>query len=395
MGHLGTALARGPSARSVAARAASLARARLGDAAPSFALVYATEQYPGPDVLAGVREALGPVPVAGCTAPGVFCGDEVTRDGVAVLVLGGDALRGSVGTGADVRADPRGAAERAATAAVDPLLDHGVPMERLALVLLPDAICGNAVEVARGASDALGAGVHLVGGGSGDNLKFAGCWQFTGAEAVQNAVVAVALGSRGRVGTALRHGCRPYGPPATVTRSSGRVVHEIEWDQALRQYVAMARRQGDTVTDFISFAMLHPFGIPEGEDGYVLRSPIAVGEDGAIHCCSDVPQDGVIRVMEGDVESLLDATTEAARDALTQLGGALPELALLTACVSRDFVLGGEGPSREIAAARRALGGDVPVFGALLFGQLGRQARGRTQFHSKAVQVCLLTSEAG
>lgn len=401
MMHAGQGLASGASARDAARDAATQARAAAGPHAPDLVWVFATDDYDPADVRAGVADIVGDAPIVGCRAPGVLACDRVTHDGVGVLVLSG-GLVARIGVAPGVGADGRGAGATAASRALDALeaaIGEARP-DRTAMVVLPDAIRGNACDVVRGVDAAVGAGLRLVGGGAGDKLQFRQTWQFTGDAVADDSVLAVALAAPSPMGIALRHGCAPWGRPMKVTRVSGRTVHDLDWQPAFTRYTEVARELGAEEIareGFVAFAMQHPFGIPHGEEHYVLRSPLMLGDANEIACCSDLPADGVMRIMAGDRASLLGAAREAGAAARAALAGSAPAAALLFACVSRDFVVAGEAPvelSAEIRAVREGLGADVPVFGCLTFGQIGSLAGGSPQFHSKSVQVCALPARA-
>jgi hypothetical protein len=396
----GQGLASGADARAAARAAATHAFTRAGSMRPDLVWVFATDAYDPAEVRAGVADIVGDAPIVGCRAPGVLACDRVTHDGVGVLVLSG-GLVSRIGLAPGVSADGRSAGAAAAGNALDALEAElgDVETDRTAIVVLPHAIRGNSCDVVRGVDAAVDAGVRLVGGGAGDNLQFKQTWQFAGDTVVDDAVLAVAMAAPSSMGIALRHGCTPWGRPMKVTRVEGRTVHDLDWEPAFARYASVARELGaDEIgrDGFVTFAMLHPFGIPHGEDHYVLRSPLMLGERGEIACCSDLPTDGVMRIMSGNRTSLLHAAREAGAAARTALAGAPPAAALVFACVSRDFVVGGDAQdlSAEIRAVREGLGVDAPIFGCLTFGQIGSLAGGAPQFHSKSVQVCAVPAQA-
>lgn len=393
-------LEQGTDTRAAALRASR--KATTGWSGPALVWVFATDNHDPHEVLLGILDGYPGATVVGCSAPGVLACDRVTHDGIAVLALQDPDLSWSVGVGPGVHDDPRGAASlaaRQAMAGIDQHLSEPGAFERTVLVSLPDAIQGNSAEVVRGLDSEVGVDVRLCGGGSGDDLRFIRAWQFAGDRVVDNSVVVVALAHRAPIGVGLRHGCAPWGRPMTVTRSSGRLVQDLDWRPAFDQYRATAEAVGGqsvAPSDFVPFAMLHPIGIAHGDGHYILRSPLSVADDGAIGCCSDVPSNGVIRVMAGSPETLLDAAEEAGRLANEELGGREPSVCLVFACVSRDFVLSTsrDQASAELGAIRRAVGPDVPLFGCLTFGQIGALDGGSPQFHSKSVQVCALPRAA-
>lgn len=388
----GQALRRGDDARSVAREAARAACESLGGSADAV-LLFATEGYDAHAALAGVRDITGDAPVSGGRAPGVFCDDVVTHDGIAVLALGGGGIGVHSCVGDAASADARAAGARATASALDAASRAGRAHAVLAVV--PDAIRANTTHAVRGVADEAGTTVRVVGGGSGDDLHFRDAFQFAGDRVVSDAVVATALCADAPIGIGLRHGCAPWGPPMRITRAEGRVIRELESQPAFERYADVVRGLGlgDIAPEhFIDFAMLHPFGIPDSDGDYVLRSPLQLGDDGAILCCAEVPSDGMVRVMLGNRISLLDAATHAGADARAGLAGGDAAVGLVFACVSRDVVLRhiASDTSAELAAVRKGLGAGTPLFGCLTFGQIGSGPRQAPQFHSKSIQVCAL-----
>ncbi len=398
MSRIGIALASGSDAASTTADATQRAAKDLG-CAPELALVFSTDGYPADAVLSTLRDLLGDVPVAGCQAPGVLCGDAVTHDGIGVLVAGGGQLTMHSAAAEGANVDSAAAGARSAEAALDALDEsHQSPeFETSVLLAFPDAIAGNPCAALRGLNSSVGGTVRVVGGGAGDNLRFESTYQYAD-RAHTGAVVSAALSASRPIGTALRHGCSAWGPPMKVTRCDGKLLQELEWEPAYEHYVRVVEQvSGEVVAadTFQSYALLHPLGLPQEDGNFVLRSPFSPGASGEIHCCSDIPSDGVARIMVGDEDSLLTAAHDAGAAAVAAVDGA-PAAALVFACVSRDLVLGGaaQDVSRELAAVRRAVGRETPVFGCLTFGQIGTLGGGLPQFHSKSIQVVALPSAA-
>ena len=393
---VGQSLQRGSDAFEVAQAAARESIEPLDGLRPQLIMVFCTDAYDPQAVVAGVRSVVGNAPLAGCQAPGVLACDEVSHDGVGVLALGGTQLQARTHMVGNVAEQP----ERSGAAAVAGALELDavdVDAQCRALVVIADAIAGNACAVVRGVSNELGTTVRVVGGGAGDSLKFQSTHLFAGGNASSNAVLGLGLRSATPIGIGIEHGCHPWGPPMTITRSEGKELKELEWTPAYEHYVdVVSSLDGRRISaeEFIQYALLHPFGIAQANDHYVLRSPFQPGPQGQIYCCSELPRDGVLRIMLGDRASLLEAAYNAAARAARDLGEHEPGVGLVFSCVSRDLVFGAQcgDATQELATIRRGLGGDVPLFGCLSYGQIGTIGDGLPQFHSKAVQVCALAA---
>ncbi|WP_438017918.1 FIST N-terminal domain-containing protein [Sorangium sp. So ce315] len=361
-----------------------------GSARPAFALVLSTDQYDADALAAAVTRELPGVPWAGCCTAGVFAGSRLLRQGLVVGLVASDAVRVGVGVAHPVSKDGRRAGVLAASRALEGFSSSPAPGWSRALIVLPDALTGNAADVVRGAVEVGGTGVVWAGGGAGDNLRFVRTAQFAGGRAYSDSVVVVALDSPARMATGIRHGFRPYGPPTMVTRAEGTVVAELEYEGAFSVYQRTARARGDQVNldGFATFAMTHPLGIPQADGEHVIRDPLRVVTPGGLYCVGEVPDGCLIRVMEGDPIGLVSAAREAAITARDAVGGPIAG-AFVFDCISRCMMLG-DTVRDELATFESELGQSVPVMGCLTFGEVGALGRGVPQFHNKTAVVLAL-----
>jgi len=397
MSRYSNALSQHPASSAAGQEAAREAERGLSGATPDAVFVFCTDDYDAPAVLAAVRGVFGQVPVVGCSAPAVFSQGRIIRNGVSVTACSDSGLSIHPAMVADLAKGGSVDGGAKATEGALALLEEGgfeAGGDATVMVLLSDGIAGNSVEVVRGAVDVLGREMRVVGGGAGDNLKFERAHQFCNDAAGTDSALAIGIASRGPIGVALRHGCAPASAPMQVTGVAGRAVTALDFGSAFERYREAARGLGVEDLDgdkFTQFAMLHPLGLVQAQGDHVLRSPLQSGEDGTIYCCSDIPVNALVRLMEGDQASLLSAARDAAQAATAQLGGRTPAAALVFACISRGFVLGDDdqGLSLELGAVRESLGDNVQVFGCVTFGGFGSLSAGLPQYHSKSINLAV------
>ena len=89
--------------------------------------------------------------------------------------------------------------------------------------------------------------------------------------------------------------------------------------------------------------------------------------------------------MEGDADSVLDATDAACSDALAPLEDARPQGLLAFDCIARRGVLGDAGVRQEVARVAEQSGG-APVAGFYTYGEIAR-TRGVSGFHNQTLVV--------
>jgi hypothetical protein len=301
--------------------------------------------------------------------------------GVVVAAFGGDGFE--VGTAAATTAsqDLRAAGRSAARC-----LPTREDRQHRVLLLLTDGLSGDQQEVVRGAYGVVGAGVPLVGGCAGDNLRMTRTFQLCDDRVLTDAVVAAGIASDAPFGIGVRHGWRRVGEPMLVTGSGGNRVYTLDDQPALDVYLKHLGAGTPTEEQFARLALTHPFGLsrPNGEEQvrFIGGADFA---DRSLSCIAEVPQGGLAWIMAGDVESVLAATEGACGDSLAGLGGRSPLGMLAFDCIARRAVLGDGGIHSEIERLTTASGG-VPVAGFYTYGEIAR-TRGMRGFHNQTLVV--------
>ncbi|HET9689713.1 MAG TPA: FIST N-terminal domain-containing protein [Acidimicrobiales bacterium] len=365
---------------------------------PALVVAFANGAHDLEEVARGIRLAVpSGVPLVGCSTAGELAaggdGRRVAGScGLVVVALGGDgfAVRTGVATGAS--ADLRGAGERAARAAVSGAAGHTGGQ---VVLLLSDGLAGDQQEVVRGAYSVTGAGLPLVGGCAGDDLRMERTTQLYGDghgpdRALTDAVVAVHLSSDAPIGVGVHHGWTPVGSPVAVS-SEGTRVRYLDGLPALDVYLERLqppRAARDDPAAFTQFASTHPLGFTR-RSGTSVR--FVAGGDfrrRELLCVAHVPDDSLAHLMTGDRQSVLDATEAAARGALHQLGGAPVSGVIAFDCVARRGVLGDGGVLAEVERLAATVAG-APVAGFYTYGEFARTT-GVTGFHNQTLVVLAL-----
>jgi hypothetical protein len=330
-----------------------------------------------------IRSRSGDVPLVGCTTAGEIASSGSRQAGVVVAALGGDGFAIETSIATDASADLRSAGARAARCLpADDERPHRV------VLLLTDGLAGDQQEVVRGAYGMLGAGIPLVGGCAGDDLRMAKTFQLYNDRVLTNSVIGAGIASDAPLGIGVRHGWKPVGEPMLVTRSGGNRVQTLDDRPALDVYLEhlMAdRRDGIGEEDLRRLALTHPLGLsrPTGEE-QVRFIGGADFEDRSLECIAEVPQGGLAWIMEGDAQSVLDATNAACQDSVAALAGHPPRGMLAFDCIARRGVLGEHLIAAEIERLS-AIGG-APVAGFYTYGEIAR-TRGIRGFHNQTLVV--------
>jgi hypothetical protein len=355
--------------------------------APKLILLFASEALDLEALVSRAHELAAGAPLIGCSTAGEIAGGGPGDAGVVALALGGEGFVAATRCATGIGSAPREAGGAAAAALADV-----ASMPHQVLMLLTDGLAGDQQELVRGAHSVAGAGVPLVGGCAGDDLRVNATYQFFEGQVLRDAVVSAAIGSDAPIGIGVRHGWDAVGEPMLVTDSIPNRVNTLDDMPALDIYLDRLNAPSDARQDreaFIQFAVLHPLGMARRAGEEKVRAIASADfEARALITVADVPQGALVRPMTGDFESVLSATDAACSDAIAALGGAAPRGMVVFDCVARRAVLGDAGIAAEIERVE-AHAKDAPVAGFYTYGEIAR-TRGVTGFHNQTLVVLAL-----
>jgi hypothetical protein len=354
---------------------------------PALVIAFLSPSYPMEVVTRDLQAALGSVPLIGCSTSGELTDGRSLRQGLVLWALGGPGFSVRVGMGQGEPGTLR-TASREAARCIDELPSH----PHRALVLLADGLCGDQMEVVRGAYEVAGAAVPLVGGCAGDDMAMKSTFQIFGSRVLERSVVAAAIGSDAPIGIGVSHGWQPVGEPMLVTSSAGVVVAGLDDRPALDVYLEALQAPPEVSANpeaFAAFASTHPLGIPRRdriEIRYVAGSDL---ENRSLTCIAGLPQGGMTMFMEGDSTSVLKATQTAFQEACDGLNGTPPIGMLLFDCVARRSVLEDASVEGEFDGVQD-LTGSLPIAGFYTYGEIAR-TQGAGGFHNQTLVALALS----
>lgn len=355
-----------------------------GDA-PDAVIVFASSRYDYEDLLEALDAACNPGALVGCSSAGEFTGRVPAEGAACALALRSDEMRftPALGRSLSVR---REEAAQSIVSSFQGVTSHDYRYRTA--VILADALPGYTDEFLEHLTRMTAGAYQFAGGGAGDDANFSSTHVFFGTEAISDAVVALEILSNKPIGIGVRHGWACASAPMRVTDADGTELISLNAVPAVEAVEEYARDTGQTFerSEPVPFFLHNVLGVQSG-DQYKLRVPLAVNRDGSLHCASDVPVGAVAHVMKTDVPSARDAAADAARDAVSQLGGRPPELALFFDCVATRLRTGREF-GFELEAVQEALGG-AAFAGCNTYGQIARAAGQFNGFHNCTAVVCV------
>lgn len=363
----GVGVSKDPDSKKAGYEACKVAMQNSGQEKPSFLFVFASPSLNQAEMLKGVNEASGNVPLIGCSTAGEITNNGPSQKSAVVMAITTDQITFTTGLGENIKADVRQAGR-----AVAQSIKEAQPSLQTFL-MLPDVLAGNGAEIVRGVLDVLGAHFPVVGGAAGDDFLFQKTYQYKNNEVFSGAVAGVGLSGKFTMAAGVRHGWIPIGIPMKVTKSEGAVVYELDHRPAVSIYEDYFGKQAEELKKepLARMAITYPLGIKLPDmDEYLIRDPITVDDKGAITCAAEIPEDSEIRLMIGSKEKAIEAAQDAAKKIMAEFVQvkSKPKFVLMFNCIAREKLFGAHA-NDEIQAVLEIIGRDVPLIGFYTYGE--------------------------
>lgn len=360
--------------------------AKLNGSGPDVLIVFASPAFDYQPLLAALEAACRPRLLVGCSSAGEFSGCAAGNASVSVMAIRSDDILFRAGLGTGLRENFTNALDQ-----VMPVFSGsahpGFPY-RSGLVLT-DALAGYVDEIIHEMMVLTGGTYQLFGGGAADDARFNQTHVFMGTEAHTDAIVVLEMLSKKPIGLGVRHGWLPRGPMLRVTEAHGSRLVSLNAAPAGEVFEEHAQATGQTFNraDALPFFLHNVIGIETG-DGYKLRVPLTLNDDGSISCAAEVPVGATVRIMVADAASACEAARQAAQAALAGLEGGEHAGALLFDCAATRLRLGREF-GHELEAVGEALGSEN-FAGCNTYGQIARSTGQFSGFHNCTAVVCAI-----
>lgn len=352
---------------------------------PHVIIVFAAPTYDHALLLQALVDGAPSALIVGASSAGEFTTDTVGVGLVTALAISDEESKFTVQIGHNLKDDPAAAAREMAGGFAG-RVDHSYP-HRSALVLT-DALAGYADALADALTLETAGEYQFFGGGAGDNASFQRTTVFCGAQVLSNAAVALEILSHKPLGIGVSHGWEPASDAFRVTEAIGLKLVSLNGLPAVEAFEEHAKAKGEHIDRAapISFFLQNIIGIDTGV-GHRLRVPLAVNEDGSVHCAAEIPTGSIVRIMKSSHASAAEAAERATDAALAAIGPNVPKAALFFDCVATRLRCGDHFQAEVDAVTSRI--GDAAMAGCNTHGQIARAEGQFEGFHNCTAVVCV------
>jgi hypothetical protein len=354
---------------------------------PRLAIIFCSPAHDLAVISRLVKQALGDSEVIGCSSAGELIRDHALSGGLLIWAMGGDGFAVTTGFGqGSVEQGLRRAASEAARC-----IERLEKKPHTILFLLADGLCGDQMEVVRGAYEVCGARVPLMGACAGDDMALQSTSQIHEDRLLTHAVVAAAITSDAPMAIGIAHGWQPLTEPMLVTESQGTTLVSLDDKPALDVYLDLFDAPEEIRQDparFFDFAHTRPIGIARRNRTEIRYVYAADYDKRTLTVFAEVPQGAMAYLMQGSCNSVLEATAEVCALAEQDLQGLPARGFMLLECVARKSLLDQAGlldASLRLPTVRD----QVSVGGFYTYGEIAR-TEGAGGLHNQTVVALAL-----
>ncbi len=320
------------------------------------------------------------MPLVGAVFPEIHHNGCFHRDGALLILLDPMAACHPL-VGLDADGDRQQQQIEALAAQIKAHLDGEQPAT---LLMIFDALVPNIASLLESLYLHLAESVHYAGANAGSETFQPMPCLFDGERTIGNGLLALLL--RQHEGAVLEHDYRAPDRLIVASSTEGNRIISIGWQPAFdvyRQHIRQLYGIEVTRDNFYDYAVHFPFGILRADDEVLVRIPVALEEDGSLFCVGEVPEHGVLTLLEAPDKSSLRTPQHLAN----RLGRDCPQMFTFY-CAGRRLHLGEASAADELQSLRQALG-SPELFGALSLGEIGSSQRGGYPLFHNATLVCL------
>lgn len=365
--------------REAALQAAHQALDQLGGGNPILAIVTSSYQYEAQQVINGLSSLLGNTPIIGFSTPAGLTSHGIHSHSVVLALISASDVKVNVHwLGGYTQAS------REVTMQLVELLSQNPAQTTLLFAdgfnVDAEALCAN-----------LPVGAQVVGGLSSGDLHSGNSFQIGGNFSGSGGLAVAQLEGRVTIGLGYGHGWQAVGTHFRVTRSRSFWLRALDGRPASETY---ARLFGYPAREWAfppltHLTRLYPLGVEQTDASLLVRSPLRVEADGSFRMNTNIREGTDTYLMLGSLTTCQEAAREAARQALANLNGSKPILALVLADLAWRMLFEAQ-PGAEVAAIRQALGKETPIIGGYTLGQIVPRQEDTPLFLNQNLVIILL-----
>jgi len=351
---------------------------------PKAGILYTAIDFEHEEVLNIIDKFWPDLELIGCTTDGEASSElGFCEDSIVLLLFASDTIDITAGIGEGLKDNTKTACREAVEMAC-----AKSEKDSALCITLPDGLSSSGQLVVDCLVAELGRSIPLIGGTAGDQFQLQKTFQFFGKRVLSDAVPVLLFSGPLEFSFSLGRGCSMVGDEATVTKSDGALLLEIDNISAADYYKKLFG-EGTTNATELPLAVL-------SEDGKIdyLRTPAGAfdPETGSVPMFADIKEGSRIRPSTMSRDSLLADCNQAGVTVASEYPSGLhPSVALIFSCAGRKLWLGTRTQEEQSGLAS-ILDSTIPSAGFYTYGEIcpSTPIEDGAKFHNHSLVVALL-----
>lgn len=228
-------------------------------------------------------------------------------------------------------------------------------------------------------------GIHIAGGGAGNVDFIQRPCIFTNQGIHSNVILLVTLPTK--LTTSVAHGWRIFQGPFLVSEAQGQTVKSLDYRPAYEVYCQAIESSTEHKFDnaaFFDIAKNFPLGIEDINNNLIVRDPI-LAYNNDLQCVGNIPINSMVYLLEGDTETLITATKQAAITAFSQYSQTTIPTTMVFNCLSRVLFMEDEF-DKELNIIAEYCSSPV-LFGVISLGEITNSQSGAIRLLNKSIVI--------
>lgn len=227
--------------------------------------------------------------------------------------------------------------------------------------------------------------ITIAGGGAGHLDFIQRPCIFTNHGLLGNAVLLVSLPKQ--LTTGIAHGWKTFQGPFLVSDAQGQTVQSLNYKPAFEVYSQAIESTGKynfQPDNFFDIAKHFPLGIEDITSNLVVRDPILTINN-HLQCVGNIPINSMVYLLEGDVNTLIDAAKEATISVFTTLNNVTDTVTMVFDCISRVLYLEDDFHLELQVISKHCT--SPTLFGVLSIGEIANSQSGSIRLLNKSTVI--------
>lgn len=375
-----------------AQEAATIALEKLRGTKPHFALIFATTGYDQEELMTGINQTLGDIPMSGCSGEGIITpgGSEEGSCVIAIMLFAGSDFKINNFFTTGLKDNSYQCGEEIA------MLVEGccAKADKGNLMIFLDSMTANVTQVLKAIEKNVPWSPLILGGTAADMMNFKKTYQYHNGKVYTDAISAFLLPGSFPIDWLVSHGCEEIGFAQTVTKTDKNAVVEIDEQPAWEVFRNYLPGNPDTFKAEDAFHLclgeIQKCEAPYDEQ-LIIRMPVGLDKStGAVKFSVEIPCGCPIYLTRRDPQYIAENVLHAFKRLLERNKNKKILAVFQYDCAGRGKVIYGETLNKVLfSPLQQMLDPNTPWIGFHTYGEIAPIGK-KIFFHNFTAVIAVL-----